>query len=357
MAYTTIDDPSAYFQTMIFTGDGNDNRALTNDGNSDLQPDWIWFKNRITTNGHNLLDSTRGVGKTFEGTSNTNAEGDTSTRLTSFDSDGFTVKTDPSVNGDTNGIVAWQWKANGGTTTTNDASSTGVGNQDSVFQANTTAGFSIVTWTGSNANATLAHGLGAVPNWIIVKARAGTEKWGVYHHKNTAAPETDQLILNATDATADSTTLMNDTAPTSSVFTVADSGIANEDGKTYIGYLFAEKQGYSKFGSYIGNGNADGPFIYLGFKPAWFIVKRTDSTGNWLIYDAKRDVNNLALSYLLANGSNAESTASTGLDFLSNGLKIRRTGGTWNTAASPYVYMAFAESPFVTSTGIPATAR
>ena len=164
MAYTTIDDPSAYFQTKLYTGNLGDNRAITNDGNSDLQPDWIWFKNRNTTNSHNVLDSTRGIGKKLEGPDNTNVEGDTSTRLTSFDSNGFTVRTDPSVNGDGNGIVAWQWKANGGTTTTNDASSTGVGTIDSVYQANTTAGFSIVTYSGSGSAGTIAHGLGVTPN-------------------------------------------------------------------------------------------------------------------------------------------------------------------------------------------------
>ena len=271
MAYTTIDDPSLYFQIALYTGNGNDNRAITNDGNSDLQPDWIWFKNRSTTNSHNVLDSTRGVGKTLEGTNTNSAEGDTSTRLTSFDSDGFTVRTDPSVNGNGNGIVAWQWKANGGTTSSNSD-----GSITSTVQANTTAGFSIITYTGNGtAGATVGHGLGAVPSVIINKGRDEDRPWAVYHHKNTSAPETEVLILDTDAATIDNANRWNDTAPTSSVMTIKQSGEVNVSGEKYVSYHFTEIQGYSKFGSYKGNYNADGPFIYTGFKPAFVLVKET----------------------------------------------------------------------------------
>jgi hypothetical protein len=353
MAYTTIDDPSAYFQTKIFTGDGNDNRAITNDGNSDLQPDWIWFKNRNTTNSHNVLDSTRGVGKTLEGTNNTNAEGDTSTRLTSFDSDGFTVRTDPSVNGNGNGIVAWQWKANGGTTSSNSS-----GSITSTVQANTTAGFSIATWTGNGTGgATIGHGLGSVPNWYIVKKRSGTDSWAIYHHKNTSAPETDYLHLDETIATVDSVDRWNDTAPTSTVVSLGDAGAVNGSGATYVGYFFCEKKGYSKFGSYTGNGNTDGAFVYLGFKPAWIMVKATD-VDEWRIYDHKRaNAFNVINVRLKAHTNAAESQDDNECDFLSNGVKFRSNSGGVNSSGQAYIYMAFAEHPFVSSEGVPTTAR
>ena len=358
MAYTTIDDPSAHFQIMLFTGDLNDNRALTNDGNSDLQPDLIWFKNRATTNSHNVLDSTRGVGLTFEGTNSDGAEGGTSTRLTSFDSDGFTVRTDPSVNGDGNGIVAWQWKANGGTET-HSQSETGTSLACST-QANSTALFSITTYTGSGtAGDKITHGLGVVPAFHITKKRSGTEDWLVYHHKNTTAPETDHMLFNTTDATSDSDTRFNDTAPTSTLITYGTNGVCNGDDSTYVNYAFAEVQGYSKFGGYTGNGNADGTFVYTGFKPAFVITKRSETgSDNWHILDHKRDIDNPAVQVLQNNEPDAEGTTTTSmLDFLSNGFKCRGTGSSINTSDKDYIYIAFAESPFVTSGGVPCTAR
>jgi len=365
MAYTTIDDPSKYFQTAIYTGNGS-GQAITFDGNSDMQPDFFWGKCRSTSSGNHLQNSTTGV-KPFLVSNSTAAENtdNNNTDFLSYDSDGFTLgasyQTD--INHNARTYVAWCWKANGGTTTTNDASSTSVGNQDSVYQANTDAGFSIVTWAGQNQVGTMAHGLGAVPNWIIVKARGGTEGWGVYHHKNTASPETDHLRLDTTDATLDSTNVSNDTAPTSSVFTVGDSGIANENDKTYVAYLFAEKQGYSKFGSYTANNSTDGPFVYLGFKPAWIMVKNTSAAADWPITDNKREVGNpFGEEMLFANGSDAETSYSGGgIDFVSNGFKIRSSGTNGvhnaNNTSHTFIYMAFAESPFVSSKGVPTTAR
>ena len=355
MAYTTIDDPSVYFQTAIYSGTGS-TRNVTNDGNSDLQPDWIWIKSRDTTSNHNIFDSNRGVTKRLKPNS-TDAE-DTLTAFSHFLSDGFTITGAP-LNDSGSTWVAWQWKANGGTTTTNDASSTSVGNQDSVYQANTTAGFSIVTWAGQNQVGTMAHGLGVIPTTMIIKARGGTEKWGVYHHKNTSAPATDQLILNATDATADTTTLMNDTLPTSSIFTVGDSGIANENDKTYVGYLFNEVKGFSKFGKYTGNGNNNGPFLYTGFKPAMFFRKRTNGANNWNIWDSKRAPFNEMHASSAINTTDVED-ANTGyndVDFCSNGIKIHDTGDSHNGNGYTYVYWAWAESPFVSSEGVPTTAR
>ena len=354
MAYTTIDDPSAYFQIATYTGDGNDDRAITNDGNSDLQPDWIWFKNRSTTNQHNFLDSSRGVTKRLRADDDS-AEATVSTRLKSFDSDGMTISTDPSVNGSGNSIVAWQWKANGGTATATGSES---GNNPAYsVQANTTAGFSIVTYTGTGAAGTVPHGLGAVPDVLFVKVRSTTDPWSVYHSGNTSAPETDYLVLDSAASTADHSNRWNDTAPTSSVFTVEASGTVNLDAGTFVAYCFTGIQGYSKFGSYTGNGNADGPFVYTGFKPAWVLTKGSDVGDDWVIIDNKRDPHNRASKRLFPNGNSAEDSTSNWMDFLSNGFKLGVNDTKYNGNGSTYIYMAFAEHPFVSSEGVPVTAR
>ena len=358
MAYTTIDDPSAHFQIATYTGDGNDDRAITNDGNSNLQPDLIWFKNRSTTNQHNLLDSTRGVTKRLRADDDS-AEATVSTRLKSFDSDGMTISTDPSVNGNTNSIVAWQWKMNGGTTTSG-------GGDDSIttstYQANTTAKQSIVTYTGEASAKTVAHGLGVKPNVIIVKCRTQRD-WHVYFDGGQVSdPETDYLRLNTTLALTDNDTSWNDTAPTTSVFTNGSGSGADANGNTdtIVAYCFANVQGYSKFGSYTGSGNADGPFVYTGFKPAWLMVKNTaDSSRHWQLMDNKRSTTNEIDDYLQANssGAQAEGSSQHKFDFLSNGFKLRGTADNVNDSGDTHIYMAFAEHPFVSSKGVPVTAR
>ena len=363
MAYTTIDDPSVYFQTALYAGDGSSSNAITNGGNSDLQPDWIWIKDRSATNGHGVQDTSRGIAKVLF-TNGTDSEDQyTNTMVSSVQSDGFTVPNNSNSNTNTNNYVAWQWKANGGTTTTNDASATSVGTIDSVYQANTTAGFSIVTYDGNGSSgASFAHGLGVVPDFIIIKNRSEAKDWAVYHGANTSAPQTDALFLNLTDATIDNTGYWNDTAPTSSIITVGDNTKVNSSGEQHVAYCFAEKQGYSKFGSYTGNGNADGPFVYTGFKPAWVMIKRTSGTENWVLWDNKRDPFNNFYHVLLPNASSAEDTTNAGSggryvgDFLSNGFKLRNTHDTSNSSSN-YIYMAFAESPFVSSKGAPTTAR
>ena len=355
MAYTTIDDPSAHFQTLLYTGDGTSSQAQTNTGNSDLQPDWVWIKKRAggTARAHQLYDSSRGVTKLLHSNSD-GAESTQSAGLTAFGSDGFTVGDDDGIGANTATYVAWQWKANGGTTTSFNESGN---NPGGTIQTNTTAGFSIITTTGTGATGTIAHGLGAVPHWWISKQRSNAENWAVYHVSNTSAPETEILTLNTTDATADNANAYNDTAPTSTNLTVHTKNEVNTDGRTYVHYVFAPIQGYSKFGSYTGNGNADGPFVYTGFKPAWLIIKRTSSSGDWLLWDNKRDTSNVTDAVLKPNSNAAENTGYWYIDFLSNGFKIRATAAEINQSGGTLIYMAFAEHPFVSSKGVPVTAR
>ena len=349
MAYATINDPSAHFQNVAWTGDGNSTKAITNTGNSNLQPDWVWLKNRTDAENNTLADTTRGVTKRL--VSNTTAAEDTN-GIASVQSDGFTVSA--SYNGNTNAknYVAYQWKANGGTTSSNSS-----GSITSTVQANTTAGFSIVSYTGNGtAGATIGHGLGVAPSWIIVKQKDATRDWNVFHHKNTSAPETDFLVLNSTDATADATNRWNDTMPSSSVITIGDTSRVNESSGSYIMYVFAEKQGYSKFGSYKGNSNADGTFVYLGFKPAWLMVKRTSNTGTWLIWNNASDTYNMTSQALKANTNNAQTSGYWNIDFLSNGFKLRAIDNELNGGAT-FVYAAFAAEPLVGTNNVFSLAR
>jgi hypothetical protein len=279
--------------------------------------------------------------------------------LQSILSDGFTVGTQPHAGGDGKTYVGFAWKANGGSTTTNDASATSVGTIDSVYQANTTARFSIVTYSGSGSAGTIAHGLGVTPNWVIIKNRgSSTRGWIVYHDKSHGTPEENFTLLNTNAAVAD-LDRMNDTAPTSTVFSVSDDTHVNNGSDTYVAYCFANVQGYSKFGSYTGNANADGPFVYTGFKPAWVLIKRVDGgTENWNLNDNKRSPINPTKIKISPNtdGAEAEDTGYS-IDFLSNGFKIRNDGGDHNSSGATMIYMAFAEHPFVSSKGVPVTAR
>mgnify|MGYP003630444848 CR=1 FL=1 len=343
MAYTDIDDPSAYFQTLLYTGNGADDRALVNDGNSDLQPDWIWFKERNSTSVHQVLDSSRGVNKALS--PNDNGADETYAYLSSFDSNGFTFDlSDGSTNENTNTFVAWQWKANGGTTTTNDASATGIGNTDSVYQANTTAGFSIVTFSGTGSGMTVAHGLGGTPTLIISKSRNDTENWAV--HTTVIDGSLDYLRLSETDAAGNS----GFSLPTSTVFGYNGSN-------NYVAYCFRSIQGYSKIGRYVGNGSTDGTFAYTGFKPAWVLVKSVDVAQSWQLSDSARNPFNVVNRRLAPNDTSAESTVHSWIDFLSNGFKIRINDAAYNNNGQKYLYIAFAENPFCSSKGVPTTAR
>ena len=346
MAYTTIDKPSDYFNTKLYTGNSSTN-AITGVG---FQPNWVWIKDRDDTSFHTLFDSIRGATKRIF-TNSTNAEDTVSNSLTSFDSDGFTLGSHSGTNSNTN-HVSWNWKA--GTSFNNDASSTGIGTIDSAGSFNNDSGFSIVSYTGTGSAGTIKHGLNSTPNWILLKNRIdGSLYW--YNYLTVLGNNTE-LYLNATDAAPSSTGAWNTTSPTSSVFSVGSHGGTNASGQATIAYCFAEKQGYSKFGSYTGNGNADGTYVHLGFKPAMVIVKLSSGSNNWNIHDNKRDTFNVVDRKLEPNVSDAESEDSP-KDFLSNGFKCRGTGGNLNASGSTYIYMAFAEQPFVTSSGVPACAR
>jgi hypothetical protein len=348
----TIDDGSQYFNTVLYTGNSSTNN-ITGVG---FQPDWVWGKCRSAAQHHRLFDSSRGVLKNLI-TSTTNAEATTANSLTSFDSDGFTLGSDDNLNFNTRTFVAWNWKANAGSTSSNTD-----GSITSTVQANPTAGFSIVTWTGiAGGQQTIGHGLGAAPVFIISKNRtdAATEWYTATGFLSGWNWVTDYLRLNSTAAKAtDGGGTVFPVAPTSTVFTVAGAA-TNGSGKNYVAYCFADIEGYSKFGSYTGNGSTDGTFVYTGFRPAMVILKRTDTTNNWLMYDNKRDPDNLVGGILFPNLSNAESIETTNniLDFTSNGFKLRSSSVATNASGGTYIYMAFAENPFVSSTGIPVVAR
>ena len=362
MAYTNIDDPSAYFQVKLWTGNASTN-AITLDGNSDMQPDFMWHKEQNDTNGWHQFDSSRGVTK-YLACQSTAAEGTFGGYLSSFDSNGFTANYgDSSMNSSSTNQCSWMWHCNGGTTSSN-TDGTGI---TSTVQANQDAGFSIVTYTGigsGNANPSVGHGLGVTPQVVLVKGRSQANSWIMYHYGIDGANSRNKyLILNSNGAAGTLANYWGTAASggvTSSTFGVyADNQSGNNYlNGTHVAYCFAEKQGYSKFGKYTGNANANGAFVYTGFKPAFVLVKETNSATSWGIWDNKRSSSNVADKLLLPNSGDAEYTGSPySLDFLSNGFKMRTTDGAWNGNGDSYIYMAFAENPFTTSTGVPCTAR
>ena len=348
MAYTTIDKPSDYFNTKLYSGTGSTN-AITGVG---FQPDWVWIKARDHAYGHHLQDAVRGTGKDLY-SNLSDAEYSNANSLTTFGSDGFTVGSDNGVNNGSKTYVSWNWLGANGTASNTDGSIT------STVSANTTAGFSIVSYTGTGSNATVGHGLGVAPKMIICKGRSfsSSAHWLTYHE---AMGNTSAMKLNLTSAKETTHYYWNNTSPTSSTFSLGAGTEANTSSATFIAYCFAEKKGYSKFGSYTGNGNADGTFVYTGFKPAFVLIKSTSNAVNWQMQDNKTAPHNLMVNKLFANTSAAQDTGSENtMDFYSNGFKPRGTGSSENINGNgySYIYMAFAENPFVTSTGIPSCAR
>ena len=348
MAYTTIDDPSDYFNTKLYTGNATNPTTISGIG---FQPDWVWTKGRSTAEGHRLCDSVRGATKDIL-SNTTSVESTNAIGLKSFNSDGYVIGNSNGYNKNTETFVSWNWLAGTSVSGTTTGSGTGKAYSGSV---STTAGFSIIKYLGNGtAGHTIPHHLGAVPEWILVKQTiGGDENWFSYH---VGLGNTKDIHLNQANAgaTADS---WNDTTPTSSVFSISDQSAVNGNGNTHVAYCFAEKQGYSKFGSYVGNGNVEGPFVYTGFKPAFVLVKNGSSNAtNWSIVDNKRDSSNDGTPKLLLPDSNSAESTFSFIDLLSNGFKLRYSSDS-NTSGNVMIYMAFAENPFVTSTGIPTTAR
>ena len=332
MAYTTIDDPEAYFQVKLYTGNGG-SQSITFDGDTAMQADMIYIKERDVAHSSSIIDSVRGVRKTL--TSDENAAVITeSNGLSAFDSDGLTFDGAGGnhVNDSSQATVAWCWKESA------------------------TSGFDIATFTGNGAAQNISHSLSAVPKMVITKSRSASGAWYTYHAGVASDAETDYLVLDTNAAVGDASTVWNDTAPTSSVFTV---GSGFDDGTTYVAYCFAPIGGYSKFSSYIGNGNASGPMIVTGFRPAYVLIKRKDSTGDWYIFDNKLIPRNTITQYLTANKNEAvkNAVAAYYIDFTSSGFKLRGTGSETNASGGTYIYAAFAEAPFVNSNGVPCNAR
>jgi SPRY domain len=331
-----------YFNVNTYTGTGS-TLAITNSGA--MQPDFLWVKSRSNAANHALMDSLRGVSKQLQ-SSTTNAESTNSAGkgLQSFNSNGFTLGQESDAVGGTNDAgqtyVGWQWRASNAAGVSNTS-----GSITSTVSANTSAGFSIVGYTGTGSNATVGHGLGVAPKMIITKVRSTSgPDWGVYHSSLGA---TQYLLLDTTAAAASSINYWNNTAPTSLVFSVGISGSTNNSGNTMIAYCFAEVAGFSKFGSYTGNGSSDGTFVYTGFRPRYIMQKRTDTAGyEWELFDTARNPSNVTDLSLAANSSRAEASGGTPYDLLSNGFKARSTSGSYNANGATYIYACFAENPF-----------
>jgi len=344
-----IDKPSDFFNTKLTTGTGN-SQAVTGLG---FQPDWIWGKRRDSTGNNSLFDSVRGITKGLE-SNGQGAEFTSSDYYTAFGNDGFTIAAGSGGAGNGNGqtAVQWCWKAGGS------ASSNSNGSITSSVSANTDAGFSIVSYTGNGSdNATIGHGLGSSINFVIVKRRNSTSNWLVQGSK-VGTGYGQYLELNATSAVTSASD--NIKSVSSSLLTLGTNGSCNGSSDTYIAYCFSEVSNYSKMESYTGNGNADGPFVYTGFKPAFLLVKRSSQANNdWNLHDNKSPGFNVNNSYLAPNSAAAEVTGNTSqiFDLLSNGFKCRGAGTGSNASGSTYIYMAFAENPFVASNFVPTTAR
>ena len=331
MAYRAVDKHTAHFNIKLYSGTGSSN-AITGVG---FQPDWVWFDNRSTGLAKEMYDSARGVEKKI--TSSDNGAESTEVGLTAFGADGFTCGARNQTNKDGDGITAWSWKAGGAGSANSD------GATSSTVSVNTTAGFSIVKWTGTGSTTTIGHGLGVVPKMVIFKNTSSAVDWRVYH---TILGNTHRLCLNDNSASSDDDSAFNDTSPTSSVFTVGGSTSTNAG--TMIAYCFADVKGFSRIGSYTGNGAADGTFSYTGFKPTWVLLKIYSSTDSWFIFDTATSIaggNNPNSYYQRPNETSAQGTSSSlSMDLYSNGFKCRNTDTALNSSGATYAYYAIGQT-------------
>ena len=344
-----LKDGSTNFQAVTYSGTGSSN-AITFGGNADMQPDAVLLKQRNSTRVWTIYDAARGVHKYVQ-TNEADAESDSSLSLTAFGSDGFTVGSGAWVNVSGGTFVGYGWSA-GNSGASNEAG----GINTTTTYSDATAGISVSTYEGTGSASTIGHGLGVAPKLIMVKNRDAADAWKVYHAGVASDPQTDYLVLNTNAAAVDDATVWNDTAPTSTVFSIGTHTDVNTSGESYVAYAFAEVAGFSKFSVFTGNANADGPFIDTGFKPAWVMLKRTDSSDNWVICDNKRSTYNPAALRIYPDTNNAD-ISSTTLDFISSGFKMRASDGGVNGSGGTYVVAAFAESPFGGDGASPTTAK
>jgi hypothetical protein len=338
MPTPTIPAGNLFMNATLYTGTGVAQTITNGAAGQSFQPDFVWLKCRSNATNHYLVDSVRGSSADLYSNS-TAAEASNANIVSAFTSSGFSIGTDAEINGSGRTNVGWQWKA-GGTAVTNTS-----GTISSQVSANTTSGFSVVTYTGTGANATVGHGLGVAPSMIIVKRRdAGSSGWSVYF---TTLAAGYVLSLQSTGAQANSPTRFTTTLPTSTVFSIGTDSDLNASAGTYVAYCWSQIAGYSAFGSYTGNASADGPFIYTGFRPKFILFKQSSSAGNdWYIFDSVRSTYNVATNRLFPNSTGAEQTNFNTLDILSNGWKFRDSNSAWNGSGETYIYMAFAENPF-----------
>ena len=354
MAYTEIDDPEAHFQCVLYTGDGNDDRNITLPGTTDMQPDIVWVKGRSVDHSQRFYDAARGATK-YLNTATNGAEATGADGMQAFQSDGFQIGTDGSHNTNTDTYVAWCWKA-GGSGTSNTAGSLNT----TKTSANSTAGISVITYTGNGtAGATIGHGMGKTPTFFVQKRLSGSGgmDWHCYHAGNGSNPQNSYLYFNETDGTGENDSaswFLNDTYPSSSLITLGNATGSNGSTINYVIYAFANVKGFSKHGTYEGNGNVNGAFVYTGFRPSMVIIKNIDASDSWRQFDIKRVGYNGDNNYLYPNSTTTESSDNI-MDILSNGFKLRKTDDV--NASNTYVYLAFADSPLVNSKGAPCNAR
>ena len=345
MAYSTIDDPTLYFNTVLYTGTGSEQTV----SGVNFSPGLTWLKSRSNGQPNVLSDSVRGGNKQLY-SADTQAETTYGQYLKSFNSDGFVLGTDSGINQSSQTFVSWNWKAGGSASNNTD------GNKTISLSVNTTAGFSVGTYAGTGQDSTIGHGLGAVPDWLMIKNRSsGSRKWQLWHNGLTGTNK--YLAIDRSDAELTDSASWDNTAHSNTVWNTYGSGEANQNGENFVCYAWTSIQGFSKFGSYTGNANANGPYIYTGFRPAWIMTKQINGGSSWIVHDNKRDPINTVTEYFTVEENDAAGTLAESYDLCSTGFKVRTNNGDRNSNGDTFAYWAFAESPLVNSEGIPNNAR